>query len=190
MFSPRKRWLAVERFARDESGQAGLEFVITLPLLIGVAVIAAEYGDGIQQRETLSGAVRDAARLLSRAPATVPEDASNTVPQIYAPFIEQARQMIVDRTGTTPVSFSVQVESVDETGRFRNDFYTVTVTAAIHVDMALLALFDIDETTDAIDASDGLVMHAQEQARYVGAVPPGEPPACSAIAAALDGCNG
>ena len=51
------------RFLRSESGSAGSEFVVSLPLLIGVMVIASEYGSALQVRDVLDAATRDAAAL-------------------------------------------------------------------------------------------------------------------------------
>jgi Flp pilus assembly protein TadG len=79
-------------------GAVTVEFVVSLPLLIAVLAFSTQYGRAIQARNTLDVAVRDAARLLSRAPvadaATDFQSVPGTVPEV---FITSARQLVTDR---------------------------------------------------------------------------------------------
>ncbi len=170
----------LRRYARDESGSAGAEFVVSVPLLIGVMVIASEYGGALQMRDALDAATGDASRFLARAPL----NADGTIRQH---FIDEAQQLIADRLGIsvgidddidTLVSFEASIEVATGTsGSFRTEYRVVTVDSAVQYKMPLLALLDVysgvDSTIPAIN------MFASDTARYVGEVPPSETSSCN-----------
>lgn len=88
----------LQRFLRDERGAAGVEFLATLPLLIGTLVFTAEYGKALRHRMVLSTATSDAARFLSRTPLK----SSTLNPgalELYPAFEDEAQAMLDARMG-------------------------------------------------------------------------------------------
>jgi len=89
-------------WARDERGGTAVELIVSLPLLVGMMLITANYGLLLNSREALDSATRDAARILARAPAWCVADGSadnpiGVKPAPHAHFLDEARQMIADR---------------------------------------------------------------------------------------------
>lgn len=183
------------RLWKDEQGQAGLEFVVTLPLLVGVATIAAEYGEGLQKRALLDSAVREATRLLSRAPGEISYGISEIGARvrIHAPFVFAARSLVAERMNmpAEDIDFGIEIVVVDEGENFRGGYYVITVDASIDISMPLLGLFDIDETTDRVDADGVLNIRSSESARYLaddlGSNRPGDR-GCAALSASAEPC--
>lgn len=66
--SARGVFAMIRRFAKDQSASVSVDFVISIPILLAVLVLTAEYGRVLQMRSTLDNAVADAARYLSRVP--------------------------------------------------------------------------------------------------------------------------
>lgn len=179
------------RFLACDRGAAGVEFLVTCPLLFGVLVFTAEYGRALQVRTVLDGAVADAARLLSRAPAGEMDDGSGGVkPKVFSEFAEEAQAIIEQRTGR-PVfdggdshpGFEFSMDVVD-TGNFRTNYYVVTVTATVQVEMPLLSLLDIYDDSPHQELGDSampnpgskhsgaaIAMTARATARYLSSVP-------------------
>lgn len=81
------------QFWRNCRGAVTVEFVVSLPVLVAVLAFSTQYGRMMQARSALDVAVRDAARLISRAPLA--EDGSG-VPPI---FLTHAQNMISNRVG-------------------------------------------------------------------------------------------
>lgn len=141
-------WLAqmgrrVTRFLSDDRGTAGLEFVTTSPLIFGVLVFTAEYGQALRARMTLDSAVQDTARYLARAPL----DNTSTVPgQIEADFypatLTEAQGILQNRMNGMPYGFSASIATVDE-NQFRTPFYRITVEVRTAVDLPLLSIFNL-----------------------------------------------
>ena len=59
---------AGRKFARDKRGSITVDFVISMPILLGVLVLTTEYGRVLQARTVLDNAVSDATRYLARVP--------------------------------------------------------------------------------------------------------------------------
>lgn len=174
-------------FLADEDGTAGLEFVATSPLILGVLVFTAEYGQALRTRMVLDSAVQDAARFLARSPV----DNATTVPgtpliSFYPATLTEAEQIIEERIGQ-PVGFSATAVTIDPTG-FRTPFYRISVTATTAVDLPLLSLFNIfreDPSDGDIILSDGessvtgpvplrFSLRSEQLVRWVGGAQPGE----------------
>lgn len=152
----------LRRFQRDERGSAGAEFVVSLPLLIGVMVIASEYGGALQVRDVLDAATRDAARFLARAPL----DSSGNYRQH---FVDEAEGLVAERLGldaaqvelitTEPPgadgsrgAASTGPTVIDDTdGEFRTEYRVVTVDVEIVYEMPLLALLDMGKSASIKD---------------------------------------
>lgn len=88
----------LQRFLRDERGAAGVEFLATLPLLIGTLVFTAEYGKALRHRMVLSTATSDAARFLSRTPLRTSAADPSTL-ELYPAFEDEAQAMLDARMG-------------------------------------------------------------------------------------------
>jgi hypothetical protein len=167
-------WLAAirdafGRFLADDRGAAGLEFLFTSPLLFGVLVFTAEYGQALRYRIALDGAVQDTARFLARAPADAAEDASgNPTIAIYPAFVAEANEMLDARLGRH-VAMQVEVTTVDiET--FRTPFHIVEVTGSVPVELPMLAFINLGLPEDVPES---LTLIASQQARWGAANPPG-----------------
>lgn len=160
-------WLAaiadgVGRFLSDDRGAAGIEFLFTSPLLFGVLVFTAEYGQALRYRIALDGAVQDTARFLARAPADAAEDgAGNPTIAIYPAFVAQADAMLDARLGRD-VAVRVDVATAD-TETFRTPFHVVEVTGSVAVELPMLAFINLGLSDDIPQS---LTLTASQQARW------------------------
>ncbi len=167
-------WLAAirrcfGRFLADDRGAAGLEFLFTSPLLFGVLVFTAEYGQALRYRLALDGAVQDTARFLARAPAFAAEDDfGNPTIEIYPAFEADADAMLDARVGHD-VTTRVRVTTVD-TETFRTPFHIIEVTGSVEIELPMLAFINVG-LTDKI--AESLTLTASQQARWGGGNPPG-----------------
>jgi Flp pilus assembly protein TadG len=166
-------WAAIRdgvgRFLADDRGAAGLEFLFTSPLLFGVMVFTAEYGQALRYRIALDGAVQDTARFLARAPAEAVEDASgDPTIDIYPAFLAEADEMLDARLGRD-VAMQVAVTTVD-TETFRTDFHVVEVTGSVAVELPMLAFINVWLSDDVPES---LTLTASQQARWGAGNPPG-----------------
>jgi TadE-like protein len=167
-------WLAafrdqLARFLADERGAAGLEFLFTSPLLFGILVFTAEYGQALRYRIALDGAVQDTARFLARAPADAAEDgAGRPTIALYPAFVAEADAMLDARLGLD-VAMRVGVSTLD-TESFRTPFHVIEVTGTVAVDLPMLAFVNIGL---AEDIPEGLTLTASQQARWGGGNVPG-----------------
>jgi hypothetical protein len=161
--------------------------VATSPLILGVLVFTAEYGQALRTRMVLDSAVQDAARFLARSPV----DNATTVPgtpliSFYPSTLTQAEQLIEERMGR-PVGFSATPVTLDPTG-FRTPYYRISVSATTAVDLPLLSLFNIfrEDPTDGdikLSAGEGGItapnplrfsLTSEQLVRWVGSAEPGE----------------
>lgn len=88
----------VRKFMTDSEGAAMVEFAITAPLLVVMALGAAEMGRAIQHHHAVEKSARDAARYLARVPASCSGG-------ISAADIATAKNLAWSgyATGTTPI---------------------------------------------------------------------------------------
>ncbi|MEM6933127.1 MAG: TadE/TadG family type IV pilus assembly protein [Pseudomonadota bacterium] len=170
------------QFLADERGSAAMEFVVTLPLLMGILVIAYEYGEAFATRESLDSAVRDATRYIARAPAADGLDVdSNQVPEIPTYFVNNAIELISTRTGypTSEINFNYNIQANQTGSALRSPFFEVLVEVRLIVSLPTLRIFG-----NWIGSSDspegGFTMIASDNARYLGEVPLGDT-ACSFV---------
>lgn len=181
-----------EQFAADEQGSASVEFVVTLPLLMGVMALSFEYGEAFSTREALDSAVRDATRLLIRSPAILIDDASGQRPGLQQYFVDRAREMVAERTGfeITAENFPDPIVSADQgEGEFRTPFYEVVVTVSVEAELPLLSIFGNWIGPDNSGSLYTLTMEARDSARYLGDVPAGDV-ACSSVRNIHNRANG
>lgn len=182
---------SLSSFLACERGTAALEFVVALPLSIGLAVMAAEYGNGLMTREALDSALGDATRVLSRAPLDAvgdPETGAPT-PKIYTAFLNEARGLIASRTGVPveAVGFTAEAVVVPGTESFRTPIIMIETRASVGVDLRLLSF--IDNWLDGGEVAKALTMRAIDRARYVGELAPGQR-ACPASERDAGRCGG
>jgi hypothetical protein len=167
-------WLAavrehMARFLDDDRGAAGLEFLFTSPLLFGILVFTAEYGQALRYRIALDGAVQDTARFLARAPAEEGEDsAGDATIAIYPAFRADAEAMLDERLGRD-VEVRIDAFTLDFKN-FRTPFHVVRVTGTVQLDMPMLAFINLG-LSEGIPES--LTMTASQQARWGGGNEPG-----------------
>lgn len=193
---------AVRRFVADDRGNAGLEFVTSIPLLLGVLIFTAEYGEALRERMILDNATHDVARFLARAPIdnTAPApSAANPAPAVqpafYAVTLTEAQRMFNDRVGFTDtadprfvggdaVVFTATITLNDQVN-FRSDYHVIEVRAATYVDMPLLSFINrfsesqSDDNNFVEDESLGspnplrLFMLSETTTRWLGGADPG-----------------
>jgi TadE-like protein len=172
------------RFIADERGAAGLEFLFTSPLLFGLLVFTAEYGQALRYRIALDGAVQDTARFLARAPADTMKDATGTATiKIYPAFIVEADAMLDARLGRD-VAMRVGVTTLD-TESFRTPFHLVEVSGSVEVGLPMLAFVNIGLTDDIPES---LTLSASQQARWGGGNLPGRGVACARLDRVREAC--
>ncbi|MEM0987799.1 MAG: TadE/TadG family type IV pilus assembly protein [Pseudomonadota bacterium] len=131
-----------QAFLRDDRGNAGLEFVTTLPLLMGVMVFTAEYGQALRARMALDSAVQDIARYLARAPMDNTTVANGTPTIDFYPGIEAAAQALLQDRIDPLLAFEAETFTVDA-AEFRDPYYVIEVKAWTYVEMPLLSIINI-----------------------------------------------
>ncbi|MEM7668278.1 MAG: hypothetical protein AAF317_03900 [Pseudomonadota bacterium] len=159
-----------------------MEFVVTLPLLMGILVMAYEYGEAFATREALDSSVRDATRYIARAPAADGvDDLDNQIPEVPVFFLNNAREIISARTGFAPsdVDFNYSINPNQSGTALRSPFYEVRVTAKINVSLPTLGIFG-NWIGSSENPKTGFEMSSIYTARYLGEVPLGDT-ACSFV---------
>ncbi|MEM1344001.1 MAG: TadE family protein [Pseudomonadota bacterium] len=166
-------------FTNDTRGMAAVEFVFMLPLSVGILVMSAEYGNGLMTREALDSAVRDATRVLSRAP--LKQDSSGD-PVLQPYFVDKAKQMIADRIGRKVEEITFQATAtILPTGgllppgvELRTEVIRIDTQASVGLNLGLLNY--IRNITLSAGASPenaivtSLTMFAGDRARYGGEI--------------------
>lgn len=147
-----------------------MEFVIALPLLVGMAAVASELGGAMRVNAQLENAVRDTARILSITPLDASGDLlANGVDRAFELFADRMREagrdvslaqggdgtMTCAAAGSPCVRVAVIPGSAAVFGRDRRE---ITVSAAVEVDTPLLGLFRDGVERDAFGR---LVMRAE-----------------------------
>ncbi|MEO1468175.1 MAG: TadE/TadG family type IV pilus assembly protein [Pseudomonadota bacterium] len=139
-----------------------MELLVSLPLLVSMMLITANYGLLLNTREALDSATRDAARLLMRAPSDCVADANATgmLPVPYPHFISEAETLIADRMGVDVADVQlgvrdqpVQVYYVSGSEALAGEsYYAVVVTVTVQMDrFALLETFIGDTALTAAE---------------------------------------
>ena len=183
-----KIWKNFRTFLSDEDGTAGLEFVASSPLLLGVLVFTAEYGQAMRARLVLDRAVQDAARYLALAPADkgAVDASGNPTIAFYNDILNTAENLIEQRVNGG-VAFTVTTETVDSVN-FREPYYVIRVQASSAIDMPLLSLINLfsppPDKPDAVGvrgqvyldspAPLQLMLTSSRQVRWTNPSPPGE----------------
>ena len=90
------------RFLRGKRGSAGVEFALLLPLLMILLFGGIEIGRVLHDYHVVNEAVRDAARYLSRVPATCPSAAGGALQDgpVYTAAKHEERAKALAMTGT------------------------------------------------------------------------------------------
>ena len=193
---------AVRRFVADDRGNAGLEFVTSIPLLLGVLIFTAEYGEALRERMILDNATHDVARFLARSPidntAPAPTNANPAPPvepAFYPVTLAEAQRMFNDRVGYSgsaderfvggdSVVFQATITPNDRVS-FRSEYYVIEVEATTYVDMPLLSF--INRFSESQNDSDNFVeneslrtpnplrlfMVSETSTRWLGGAPAG-----------------
>ncbi|MEL7152594.1 MAG: TadE/TadG family type IV pilus assembly protein [Pseudomonadota bacterium] len=134
---------SLKRFLSDERGAAGIEFLTTLPLLIGTMVFTAEYGNALRTKMVLNTATADVTRFLARAP--LEESTTNEGQyQFYSKFLTDAQAMMEARMGGS-VALSTEIFIIDSEGLpfdLRTDPVIVQVRTDVGLSMPLLGFIN------------------------------------------------
>lgn len=126
-----------KRFLADDRGSAGIEFLMTLPLLIAVMLITAEYGNALRAKMVLNTATADAARFLARSP--IVEDGAGNL-EFYDTFRNEAGNLVAGMIGG-PVEISTLVyRGPDDV--FRTTPVFIRVEANAFLNMPLLGFIN------------------------------------------------
>ena len=158
-------------FSRDRRGSVTVDFVVSIPILVGVLVITSEYGRVLQMRTTLDNAVSDATRYLTRV-ATVDStgqfDPDDTI--LTAQSRTEADRIIRERINSDLIDIDIptNVQVIDGV-RF------VEVTARVGVETRALSILNLvtpNETTldngARIREVEGIVIAAEETFQHLG----------------------
>ncbi|MEM9148425.1 MAG: TadE/TadG family type IV pilus assembly protein [Pseudomonadota bacterium] len=131
------------RFLRETKGAAAVEFVIMTPILLAILIFAAEYSNALMAREALESAMRDATRMIARAPLgdtdNDPDVVTSPVVQTY--FKQQAAQLIANRTGlpVDAVQFEVTAEVIETGGGLRTEYIRINAEGKIAFALPMLS---------------------------------------------------
>ena len=158
-------------FLTDRRASVSVDFVVSIPILLGVLVFTTEYGRILQMRTILDNAVADATRYLSRVPLN---DAGTGFSD---QSIAIANVLITERVNSEFVNIGAPVV-VDVTGQTSSATYrTVTLSAAVGVatpalSVLALAASDGKVIQESGDVSlrdlEGFVLVASDTARHFG----------------------
>jgi len=88
----------LRQFRKDRSGAALVEFTLVAPMLIALMCGLAEFGQALRQYHIMEKGVRDAARYLSRVPASPPCIAADPN---WATYVTQAKNLAIYGATTT-----------------------------------------------------------------------------------------
>lgn len=128
-------------FIKDEHGAAGVEFIMTLPLLIGALVLTAEYGKALRYRMVLTAATADVTSFLARAPLAGDPTSPSTA-SFYPEFVALANTIMEQRLGR-PVTLTPSVfEDSNDLG-LRSETILIDVQTAVDVELPLLGWINI-----------------------------------------------
>jgi Flp pilus assembly protein TadG len=155
-------WLPrpLARLLDEERGSLVVEFVIVLPLILGMLVLVAEFGRAFWYHQIVTKGVRDGVRYLSRAPAA--ELADFTLRARYLAMTGQPDSSATPAHGWWTDIATVTVSAPEEVGApptFRTPFERITMQAAVPVSFPLLAL---------VGQAPTITIVAADQARYIG----------------------
>lgn len=153
-------WKTSRAFAADRAASVTVDFIVSIPILLGVLVLTTEYGKILNTRTVLDNAVADATRYLTR----VPLDGSNHLPPAS---IAIAENIIRARMNTELISIG---QPDVQTGAIN----TVRLEAAVGVETPALALLSLaspgGKLSDGtpLNEIEGFVIIAGETFRHFG----------------------
>lgn len=154
-------WQRACAFATDRSASVTVDFIVSIPILLGVLVLTTEYGKILNTRTVLDNAVADATRYLTRAP----RDASG---DFYPASVQFAQEIVRNRFSTDLVAVSAPaITTVD-------GFDVVTLEAAVGVASPALGVLSLaspgGKLSDGtpLNEIEGFVIVAGETFRYFG----------------------
>lgn len=157
----------IRRFFRNRRGSVSVDFVVSIPILLGVLVLTSEYGRVLQTRTALDNAVADAVRYLTRVPLT--ND------QFPAESVAIAKAMITTRISSPHVVVTdpvVSVVEVDAAGQAKTRW--VTLLAGVAIESPALAVLNIGnpemrtEGGELLAEVEGLAVFANETFQHFG----------------------
>ena len=155
-------WGRLKAFASDRRASVTVDFIVSIPILLGVLVLTSEYGRLLQMRSTLDNAVADATRYLSR----VPLDPGGT--GFNQNVVDVAEGLITSRVNTPYLAISAP--EIGSAGGYT----TIRISAAAGVASPALGLLSIGnpelKSGAGLELRDvqGIVVTASETLRHFG----------------------
>ncbi|MEL7465879.1 MAG: TadE/TadG family type IV pilus assembly protein [Pseudomonadota bacterium] len=151
-------------FSRDGRGSVTVDFVISIPILVGVLVITSEYGRVLQMRTTLDNAVSDATRYLTRVQ---PDEATGQFTVTSRAF---ADELIRNRLNSDFIDIDIPMAPLDVGG-----VQVVEVAARVGVETRALSILNLVTPADAtlddgtkVREIEGIVISAAERFPHQG----------------------
>jgi Flp pilus assembly protein TadG len=157
-----RAWLLrpLARLLGEERGSLVVEFVIMLPLVLGILILIAEFGRAFWYHHIVTKGVRDGVRYLSRAPAAQFDAyAERARYRAMTGQADSSAAPVYDWWTDVATVTASEPEELAAPPLFRTTFKRVTLQAAVPVPFPLLALFGQEPTVTIV---------AADQARYIG----------------------
>lgn len=134
----------IKKFGRSNSGSMTVEFVATLPMILAALAFIFEFGRAIWAHQVITKGVRDASRFISRAPITAGNEAAI---KAQAENLAKTGQLSGGTAGfpwnnSTTFTINLAVGSYT-TPDYANDFDVAQISAAVPMDLAMLAFMGI-----------------------------------------------
>lgn len=148
----------LHEFARDERASVTVDFVVSIPILLGVLVLTTEYGRVLQMRTALDNAVSDATRYLTRVPY---DPATGT---FQTRIVDNAKHIISSRINTKYIAIDDPVVTEGA------DFTTVQISARVGLVSPALSVLSIGGPALSPELKDveGLIVTSSETFRWFG----------------------
>lgn len=153
---------SIRRFGRSSSGSMTVEFVATLPIILAALAFIFEFGRAVWAHQIVTKGVRDASRYISRAAITAGNEATI---KTQAENLAKTGQLTSGGTvgfpwnnGTT-FTIDLTVGSYT-TPDYANDFDVAQVSAAVPMDLAMLAFMGIG-TSYIISTADQTALYGE-----------------------------
>lgn len=161
-------------YLRSETGSSSVEFLLSLPFIVGLLAIASEFGRLILYQHVITQNMRGGVQYLSNVPLDVLRVTEGGVPVCSSSPLTRARSIILagDPTDTSsryswwsdPNTIKCTVRLVDSnTVQTGAEFWIVELETSVNVDLPLLAM------TRTVESStpSSLSIKASEKARLL-----------------------
>ena len=159
-------------YMRSETGSSSVEFLLSLPFIVGMIAISSEFGRLILYQHVITQNLRGGVQYLSNIPLDVLRVAEDGGQACSSNALSRARSIILagDPNDTIsryswwsdPQSIKCSISLVDSIGT-GSAFWVVELETSVNVDLPLLALTNTSESSTA----SSLKINASEKARLL-----------------------